>query len=140
MRLAAARSNPRTASTVDSVRSAASAWVSPSERRALTTSVLTSDRTARLRVARRAPARACFFAEAVRLATRYYRRARAGRTSRKAESHHEFRIIGADGIRACWAAPQGASRRLHRTDRRPDRRRGDRGRRQRLVWGGAARR
>src|SRR5439155_865483 len=81
--------------------------------------VFTSERTARFRAERRTPARACFFAEAVRLATRHY----------QGESTHEFRIIGADGIRASWTAPQSPSRRIHRTDRCADRRCRDRGRR-----------
>jgi len=72
MRLEAARSSPRMASTVDSIRSEESAWASFSERRDLTMRVFTSERTARFRAERRTPARACFFAEAVRLATRHY--------------------------------------------------------------------
>src|SRR5439155_15161770 len=68
--LAAARSSARSASTTVAARSDSSPEVSPNQRRALTIRVLTSERVPRFRVARRAPARACFFAEAVRLATR----------------------------------------------------------------------
>src|SRR5438445_4874678 len=109
MPLAAARSSARTAS---SVVGAASEPASVSDRRALTISVLTSDREARLRTARRAPARACFLADAVRLATCHH--AKGGKT-------HEDRIIGTGGVRAGRQAPEGASRRLHRTNRGPHR-------------------
>jgi hypothetical protein len=74
MPLAAARSRERTASTpAASVSEAEEAEEEDdgvaSPRRALTINVFTSDRTPRLRADRRTPARACFFADAVRLAT-----------------------------------------------------------------------
>src|SRR5206468_2787499 len=66
-------------------RSPASAPEPRSERRALMISVLTSERVARLRAERRPPARACFFAEAVRLAMRHHQ---------PGACNHEFSIIG----------------------------------------------
>src|SRR5437879_6204883 len=119
MPLAAARSSARTAS---SVVGAASEPASVSDRRALTTSVLTSERAARLRTARRAPARACFLADAVRLATCHHAAGRAqGALHYKRGETHADRIIGTRGVRAWRTAPEGASRRLHRTNRGPHR-------------------
>ena len=65
----AARSSARIASKAIANRSDSATGPPVSVRRALTTFVFTSERTARLRAARRTPARACFFADAVRLAT-----------------------------------------------------------------------
>src|SRR5215469_7176037 len=104
MPFAAARSRERNASTVTTARSEESPPDDPddpdapddpddpddlSARRALTIKVFTSDRTERFRTVRRAPARACFFAEAVRLATRHHQ---------VGVGNHEFRIIGRSGI------------------------------------------
>jgi hypothetical protein len=75
---------------------------------------LTSERAPLLRTARRAPARACFFAEAVRLATTDHLVRGQG---------HESSIIEGLGIRARRQATKGASRRLHCTHCRPHRRR-----------------
>src|ERR1700687_940826 len=69
MPLDAARSRARTASRVSAKRSDSATGDPTIDFRALTTRVLTSDFTPRLRAARRTPARACFFADAVRLAT-----------------------------------------------------------------------
>ena len=69
MPLEEARSSAFTAAPPVARRSDAEPDVSASDFRALTISVLTSDFTPRLRTVRRAPARACFFADAVRLAT-----------------------------------------------------------------------
>jgi 4-diphosphocytidyl-2C-methyl-D-erythritol kinase len=65
-----------------------------SVRRALTTFVFTSERTARLRAARRTPERACFFADAVRLAT----------CGLQEGEEHEARIIEASGVRTLLLA------------------------------------
>src|SRR6266581_1224521 len=92
-------------------RSDSATGVSCRVRRALTTLVLTSERTARLRIVRRTLARACFFADAVRLATFGF----------QVGDEHEARIIEASGVRAQREAPQGASRRIHCPDGRAHR-------------------
>src|SRR6202048_5076279 len=92
-------------------RSDSATGVSVSDRRALTIFVLTSERTARLRSVRRTLARACFLADAVRLATFRFQEGEV----------HEARIIEASGVRAQREAPEGASRRIHRADRGPHR-------------------
>src|SRR6202521_1107079 len=130
MPLDAARSRARMASSVSAWRSDSATGDPTNDFRALTTRVLTSDLTPRLRAARRTPARACFFADAVRLATSH----------RQAGISHELRIISAHGIRARRQAPEGASRRVHSADRGPHRRRRRRGRSERVVWRGPARR
>src|SRR5258708_6078330 len=124
----AARSSARTASSASASRSDSATRPPVSDFRAFTTSVLTSERTARLRSARLTPARACFLADAVRLATGHHP---AGIT-------HELRIIGAHGIRARREAPSGTQRCLHRTNGRPHRRRRHRGGRRRGGSGRAA--
>src|SRR5881394_3315046 len=103
------------ASPASAARSEDATGLSSNERRALTTLVLTSERTPRLRAPRRTPARACFLAEAVRLAI--------GVTmSRHQEGiEHESGIIESLGIRVRRPPPEGASRRLHRSDRGPHR-------------------
>src|SRR6202140_1602564 len=80
----AALSSARTASSVSAYRSDSATGPPTSDFRAFTTSVLTSDLTARLRSARFTPARACFFADAVRLATGHHLIGHS----------HELRIIG----------------------------------------------
>src|ERR1700687_1228850 len=111
MPLDAARSSARMASRAVAERADCASGPPLSERRALTIFVLTSDRTARLRSVRRTLARACFLADAVRLATFRF----------QVGEEHEVRIIEASGVRAQREAPFSASRRLHRADCSPHR-------------------
>src|SRR5579859_566546 len=129
MPLEAARSSERMASIASAARSDEATGLSLNECRALTTLVLTSERTPRLRTLRLTPARACFLADAVRLAT----------IRRQEGIEHESGIIEAHGIRVRRQASPGASRRVHRADRRADRRGRGRGGRERVVRGCAAR-
>src|ERR1700719_704768 len=113
MPLDAARSSERIASSARAARSDSATGLSAKERRAFTTLVLTSERTPRLRTLRLTLARACFLADAVRLAT----------VRHQEGIEHESGIIEARGIRVRRQASQGAPRRVHRADCRAHRRR-----------------
>ena len=88
----AARSNAWIASSAIANLSDSATGPPVSVRRAFVTLVFTSERTARFRAARRTPDRACFFADAVRLATRGFQE------GQKKGQDHEVRIIEASGV------------------------------------------
>src|SRR5258706_7727583 len=95
----AARSRERTASRATAARSAEATGLSLNDFLAFVTMVLTSERTPRLRAERRTPARACFLAEAVRLANS------VTTCGHQEGIEHESGIIESLGIRVRRAAP-----------------------------------